>query len=80
MNRELLRLWIAVARASWIQSTYITLDTEAMAAEAGEAFIDANTRYAKAASRWDGVHLPPLDRRQLDVLKNMLTVVRATVL
>ena len=74
VNRELLRLGIVAGRAFWIQSTYITQDTETMAAEAGEAAIAANTRYAKEASRWDGVQLPPLDRRQLDVLKKTLTV------
>ena len=74
VNRELLRLGISAGRAFWIQSTYITQDTETMAAEAGEAVIAANTRYAKEASRWDGVQLPPLDRRQLDVLKKTLTV------
>ena len=72
-NREMLRLNIAATRASWTHSTYITLDTEAMAAEADEAATEANTRYAKEASRWDSVQLPPLDRRQLDVLKSTLT-------
>ena len=74
VNRELLRLGIVAARAAWIQDTYLTLDTETMFAEASEAAIAANTRYAKEASRWDGVQLPPLDRRQLDVLKKTLRV------
>jgi peptidyl-dipeptidase A len=73
-NRELLRLGIAAGRASWIQSTYITPDTEIVAAEADDVATQANTRYAKEASRFDGVTMPPLERRQLDVLKNSLTM------
>jgi peptidyl-dipeptidase A len=73
-NREILRLGIAASRAAWIQSTYITPDTEAMAAEANEAYVSALTRYAQQASRFDGVELPELERRQLYVLKHSLTM------
>ena len=73
-NRELLRLWIGASRAGWVQGTYITPDTEAMAAQANEAAVNAGTRYAKEARRFDGVTLPPQDRRQMDVLKNSLTM------
>jgi peptidyl-dipeptidase A len=74
VNRELLRLGNAASRAGWTQSTYITVDTEQIAAEADEAYTAAITRYAKAASRFDNVDLPAADRRQLVVLKNSLTV------
>nr|MDQ3348368.1 M2 family metallopeptidase [Acidobacteriota bacterium] len=73
-NRELLRLWIAASRAGWVQGTYITPDTEAMAAQANEAAVNAATAYAKEARRFDRVPLPPLERRQMDVLKNSLTM------
>ena len=73
-NRELLRLGTAGSRAGWTQQTYITPDTELMAAQADEAFTSAITRYARDASRFDGVDLPAGDRRQLVVLKNSLTV------
>ena len=73
-NEELLRLVNASNRAGWTQSTYITVDTERMAADANEALVAASTRYAREARRFDGVALPPLERRQLDVLKNSLTV------
>jgi peptidyl-dipeptidase A len=73
-NREILRLGNASSRAGWTQSTYITVDTERMAAEANEALVNALTRYAKEAARFDGVQLPALERRQLDVLKNSLTM------
>jgi peptidyl-dipeptidase A len=73
-NRELLRLGNASNRAGWTQATYITPDTEQMAAEANEALVNAQTRYAREASRFEAVELPPADRRQLVVLKNTLTM------
>jgi peptidyl-dipeptidase A len=73
-NRELLRLVNASNRAGWTQGTYITVDTEQIAAEANAALVSAATRYAKEARRFDDVTLPPLERRQLDVLKNSLTM------
>jgi peptidyl-dipeptidase A len=73
-NRELLRLGNASSRAGWTQATYITPDTEQMAADANEALVSALTRRAQDATRFDGVDLPPLERRQLVVLKNTLTM------
>jgi peptidyl-dipeptidase A len=73
-NAELLELGNAASRAGWVQATYITPDTETMSAEASEALVNAITRYAKEARRFDGVSLPPLERRQLDVLKSSITV------
>ena len=75
MNRELLRLGIAASRAGWIQSTYITPDTEAMAAQANEALLAAATAVRRRRRRAStACSCPPHDRRQLDVLKNSLTV------
>ena len=74
VNREALRLGIAAGRAGWVQANFITQDTEIISAQANEAFVNALTRYAKEASRFDKVQLPPSDRRQLDVLKNSLTM------
>jgi peptidyl-dipeptidase A len=74
VNTEVLRLGNAASRAGWTQSTYITPDTERMAADASEALVNALTRYAKEAVRFDAVQLPPLERRQFDVLKNSLTM------
>ena len=73
-NRELLRLVNASNRAGWTQGTYITVDTEQIAAEANAALVSAATRYALEARRFDAVTLPPEERRQLDVLKNSLTM------
>ena len=74
MNGEVLRLGTAASRAGWVQSTYITYDTEGMAAETNEALVNALTKYAQAASRFDSVQLPDFERRQLEVLKHSLTM------
>ena len=73
-NREMLRLLTAGNRAGWVQATYITPDTEILAAQANEQLVDAITRYAREARRFDGVTLPALERRQLEVLKKSLTM------
>jgi peptidyl-dipeptidase A len=75
VNRDLLRLGNAANRAGWVQATYITPDTQALNAEANEALIRKITDYARQAIRFERVTLTPLERRQLQVLKNSLTVV-----
>jgi peptidyl-dipeptidase A len=74
VDRELLALANAASRAGWTQATYITADTEVMAAQANEALVNAQTRYAKQAARFDGVSVAPELRRQLDLLKSALTL------
>jgi peptidyl-dipeptidase A len=73
-NAELLELVNAASRAGWTQSTYITVDTEIMAAQANEALVRAQTRLAQEAVRFDKVQLPPSERRQLELLKTSLTM------
>lgn len=73
-NEQLLRLVNAASRAGWTQATYITPDTETMAAQANEALVGAATRFAKEAFRFDKVQVSPTERRQLYLLKNSLTM------
>ncbi|HSC26119.1 MAG TPA: M2 family metallopeptidase [Vicinamibacterales bacterium] len=74
VDREMLRLSIAESRAGWVQSTYITPDTEALAAQAGEALISALTEYAKRAVRFRNTQVSPAERRQLELLRTSLTM------
>jgi peptidyl-dipeptidase A len=74
VDRELLRLINAANRAGWVQSTYITPDTETMAAQANSALVNLSTSYAKEAVRFDKVQVSPVERRQLYLLKNSLTM------
>jgi peptidyl-dipeptidase A len=74
VDTELLKLINAANRAGWVQSTYITPDTEVLAAQANEALVTAATNYAKEAFRFDKVQVGPVERRQLTLVKNALTI------
>ena len=60
-------------RASWVQSTYITPDTQAMAARENEKLINAGVELAKQAARYDNLELPYDVRRKLETIKLALT-------
>src|SRR3954464_3916715 len=62
------------AQASWVQSTYITQDTEALSALASQRAIDYGVQLAKEAAKYDGVELPAETRRKMDLLKRGLTL------
>jgi peptidyl-dipeptidase A len=70
----LLGLAVEQQRAEWVKSTYITDDTEKLAALANQKLIDATVRYAKDAVRFDGLELPPDVRRKLGLLKLSITL------
>ncbi|HEX7780849.1 MAG TPA: M2 family metallopeptidase [Vicinamibacterales bacterium] len=76
VNATMLRLGIEQGQAGWVAETYITEDTEALNARATQTYIDAVAKYAKAATRFDNVTVPPDLRRQLLILK--LSLVLAT--
>ena len=65
-NATLLKLGIEAGQASWVYSTYITQDTEALNARANQLSIEAGKRFAKEAARFDGVQVTPEQRRQLE--------------
>ncbi|HEX8408998.1 MAG TPA: M2 family metallopeptidase [Thermoanaerobaculia bacterium] len=56
-------------RASWVQSTYITHDTQILAARENERLINAGVELAKKAARYDGLELPYDVRRKLNLIK-----------
>ena len=69
---RLVELWIDAGRAAWVQSTFITDDTTAIAADAQTAVIGATMELASAAARFDGVELPEEIRRKLLLLKTSM--------
>ena len=71
---RLLALANEASRAGWVQSTYITDDTEVLSALANERIIAASVDYAKKATRFDKVSLPPDLARKMRLLKNSLTL------
>src|SRR5215831_249129 len=59
-------LTVKASRAQWVQSTFITDDTEIIAAEANEQVIEAQTKLAEEIKRFNGLTFTPeLDRKFL---------------
>lgn len=73
-EKRLLDLNIKAGRAEWVKSTFITDDTEALAADANEVLIGATTELAVQARRFDSLDLSPELKRKLKLLKLSLTL------
>ncbi len=73
-NARLLTLSNAANQAGWVQDTYITVDTQAISARAGEAYVNASTDYAKRAAKFPQDAGSEQERRQLTVLRNSLVM------
>jgi peptidyl-dipeptidase A len=58
-----------VQRAAWVQSNFITDDTEWLAAKAGAESTELQVRLANEAKRFDGLKLPSDVARKLKLLK-----------
>lgn len=71
---ELAKENLYVGRAAWTQMTYITDDTNWLAAKANSEANDMSVRYAKEAARFDGVQVDPVTRRKLMILKQGLVL------
>jgi len=66
---RLLDLAIQLERAAWVQSTYITYDTELLTARANEALLSAQAELAAQSTRFDDLDLPEELARKLHLLK-----------
>lgn len=73
-EEQLLPLSVEDSRAQWVKSTYITGDTEILAARADQRFIAETVRLAKSSTRFDGVKLPDETARKIKLLKLSLTL------
>src|SRR5580700_8676058 len=62
-EQKLLALSVDQNRADWIKDTYITDDTEAVAAKLDERAINATVDYAKQSTKFDGLNLDPVTAR-----------------
>jgi peptidyl-dipeptidase A len=62
-------LSVKASRAAWVQANFITEDTEALASEANENYIEATTRIAVEVKRFDGLQFPPILDRKFKLLK-----------
>jgi peptidyl-dipeptidase A len=71
---KMLELSVYAARADWVKATYITDDTETLAAQADERAIAAQVEFAKQATRFDDLKLPPELARKMHLLKTSLVL------
>ncbi len=68
-NEQLFRLSIKAGRAAWVQNTFITDDTEALAADASRELSAAMMALAAEATRFNGAALPDDLARQIELIK-----------
>jgi len=73
-EKRLLGLAIESSRAEWVKSTYVTDDTEALAAAANETLIGSTTELAEQGQRFESLNLSPEAKRKLLLLKLSLTL------
>jgi peptidyl-dipeptidase A len=71
---ELLEATNAAGRAEWVQETYITDDTQAIAAAANEHATAVAVRLAKEAAQFDGMPMPGDVKRKLLLIKLGITL------
>jgi len=74
VESRLLDLSVEAQRADWVKSTYITDDTEILAAKRNERSIAATVDYAKQSARYGRLKLPADLARKMKLLKLSLTL------
>lgn len=73
-EQELLGLWIKAQRNSWVQSNFITDDTEILNADAQQAMTAVTVDLANRAKRFKELQLPYDIQRKLNLIKLSLTL------
>ena len=73
-NAQLLKLSVQQSHAEWVKSTFITYDTEILAARADEETIETAMRLAKESRRFSHVKMPEDMARQFKLLRLSLTL------
>ncbi|HSB12826.1 MAG TPA: M2 family metallopeptidase [Bryobacteraceae bacterium] len=71
---QLMALSEEAGHASWVQATYIMMDSEILAAKANQRMITATVELAKQSTRFDGVSLPPDLARKMKLLRLALSL------
>jgi peptidyl-dipeptidase A len=73
-EKRLLDLNIKSSHAEWVKSTYVTDDTELLAAQANENLLAATGELAEQSRRYEALDLSPDTKRKLKLLKLSLTL------
>ena len=71
---KLLELAVLQSRADWVKSTFITYDSEILAAKADEQTISATIQLVKEANRFEKLQMPDDLARKFKLLKLSLTL------
>jgi peptidyl-dipeptidase A len=71
---ELMKLAVMDNRADWVHETFITDDTELLAASEDEKVIARTTELVNEGKRFEGLNLPPDLKRKFLLLKLSLTM------
>ena len=67
-------LTVDASRGDWVKATYITDDTEILAAKLDERQINATVKFAKQSTEYSRIALSPVLDRKLKLLRNSLTL------
>jgi peptidyl-dipeptidase A len=78
VDARLLALGVDANQAGWVQQNFITVDTEGINAKSNKALIEAIAKYAKDATRFDGLQLSAEQRRQINLLRLSLVMAAPT--
>ncbi|WP_287980063.1 M2 family metallopeptidase [Sphingomonas sp.] len=71
VEKEAAAMSVDASRVSWVNATYITDDTDALAAKSGAEMTEKAVEWAKGAARFNGTPGLSFDtKRKLDLLKN----------
>jgi peptidyl-dipeptidase A len=74
-EKQLAQLSVIKSRADWVNATYITEDTDALAAHFGTQDTELRVRLANQAARFANVSgLDPDSRRKLDILRSNIVL------
>jgi peptidyl-dipeptidase A len=71
---RLLDLWIRSMRANWVHETFITVDTEQIAAQADQNVKAATAELSAEARRYEGMKLPQDVARKFYLLKHSVDI------
>ncbi|MBO9712891.1 M2 family metallopeptidase [Sphingomonas sp.] len=75
VEKEFYEFNLTANRVAWINATYITDDTDALAAEYGARGTEMAVRYALEAAKYQAIKdLSPDTRRKLDMLRSAITL------
>ncbi|MFN0120897.1 MAG: M2 family metallopeptidase, partial [Blastocatellia bacterium] len=73
-EKKLADLSVRLGRAQWIQSNFITEDSESLSAQTNEEFIAVTTALAETARKFDGQNMSPDTARKIKLLKLSLSM------